>query len=87
MSSNLGGGAFKGDKSTDPDFLVSQYENFLLKLFSLTLRPSSKQLERTVLKAHDGTSLNDAREVGKKKLFSHPIHQIKGEKNEQWIKD
>ena len=80
MSSNLGGGAFKGDKSTDPDFLVSQYENFLLKLFSLTLRPSSKQLERTVLKAHDGISGNDAREWSKRNVFSPSTSDQRGEK-------
>ena len=62
LSSSLGGGAFKGEKSTDPDFLASHYENFLQQLFSLTLRPSSKQLARTVLKAHDGIDGNDARE-------------------------
>ena len=80
LSSNLGGGAFKGDKSTDPDFLVSQYENFLLKLFSLTLRPSSKQLERTVLKAHDGISLNDAREWARKNCFLTQYIRSKGRK-------
>ena len=43
---------------------MNHYENFLQKLFALTLRPSSKQLERTVLKAHDGIAVNDAREWG-----------------------
>ena len=80
LSSNLGGGAFRGDKSTDPDFLVSQYENFLLKLFSLTLRPSSKQLERTVLKAHDGISVNDAREWARKICFLTQHIRSKGRK-------
>ena len=80
LSSNLGGGAFKGDKSTDPDFLVSQYENFLLKLYSLTLRPSSKQLERTVLKAHDGISVNDAREWSRKICFLTQYIRSKGRK-------
>ena len=80
LSSNLGGGAFKGDKSTDPDFLLSQYENFLLKLFSLTLRPSSKQLERTVLKAHDGISVNDAPEWSKKNCFLTQYIRSKGRK-------
>ena len=70
MSSNFGGGALKGEKSTDPDFLVNHYENFLLNLFTLTLRPSSKHLERTVLKAHDGISVNDAREWAKRCVFS-----------------
>ena len=87
LSSNLGGGAFKGEKCTDPDFLVNHYENFFDKLFALTLRPSSKQLERTVMKAHDGIAVNDAREWAKKDVFSHPIHQIKGVQNEQWSKD
>ena len=67
LSSNLGGGAFK---STDPDFLVNHYEIFSLKLFPLPSRPSSKKLERTVLKAHDGISVNDAREWAKKCVFS-----------------
>ena len=78
LSSNLGGGAFKGEKSTDCDFLVNHYENFLLKLFTLTLRPSSKQLERTVLKAHDGISVNDAREWAKKMCYLTQYIRSKG---------
>ena len=78
LSSSLGGGAFKGEKSTDPDFLVSHYENFLQQLFSLTLRPSSKQLARTVLKAHDGIDGNDAREWAKKMCFLTTYIRSKG---------
>ena len=78
LSSNLGGGAFKGEKSTDPDFLVNHYENFLQKLFALTLRSSSKQLERTVLKAHDGIPANDAREWAKKMCFLTQYIRSKG---------
>ena len=78
LSSNLGGGAFKGEKSTDPDFLVNHYENFLDKLFALTLRPSSKQLERTVMKAHDGIAVNDAREWAKKMCFLTQYIRSKG---------
>ena len=80
LSSNLGDGAFKGNKSTDPDLLVSQYENFLQKLLGLTLRPSSKQLERTVLKAHDDISVNDAREWAKKMCFLTQYIRSKGRK-------
>ena len=59
----------KGEKSTDPDFLVAQYESFLDELLSLTLRPSSLQLARTVKKAHDCISRDDAREWAKKMCF------------------
>ena len=78
LSSSLGGGAFKGDRSTDPDFLVTHYENFLQQLFSLTLRPSAKQLVRTVLKAHDGIERNDANEWAKKICFLTTYIRSKG---------
>ena len=78
LTSSLGGGAFKGDKSTDPDFLVSHYENFLQHLLALTLRPSAKQLVRTVLKAHDGIEKNDANEWAKKMCFLTTYIRSKG---------